>query len=1778
MGTTAKSESTSGAIVPVKSEPGNFPSKFATNVNKNLNGTNFSTDRLQTSSSVIHKQGYEYKGESDDIVFILTLPSENFDNKVIFSTFIDKLKNYVLTNFEGGKDLLPILELMKDPTPDVEAEEPGDLFGTDADSKVKVWMKQEEVKHHIKRLKNLQQNQEKLYAIIWGQLSHAMQEVVKGDDDFVFKDTVFDCIWLLQKCKLISAGVDGKANKHYNFVLALSSLCSLQQGITESNDSFRKRVDASALTLDLAGGSHVLCSPDLIVAVDENQITAKEINVEVEKMKAMIMFLKADPARYGTLHEDLYQSVYRGRDEFPTTVTATYDLLQHTSGKIGTNKLNLQERMSKFRFRRGNKRNFTFVQSNNREPVPGKDGKVYSHITCHNCNTPGHYSNQCPAKNDKVTLAHFSLTQKKLELINQDWILLDTCSTVSVFCNKSLVKDIKDCLPGDGITVVTNGGSEKFQQQGTLKLLPLNVHFNNNSIANIISLSDIANMDGAKLTMDTSVERAINVHVGDLKIQFKECTDGLYYYDTKNPGRANPNPSNTMNVTNYSTLVQTVHNNKQLYSKSDVQGADRARTLQEQLGWPSSTNFARIINNNLVHNSPVTIHDVLLAQKIYGTPTPLLKGHMIRTSPTKVRVQTSPLPQQIIQQHPTLQLFIDFFYVNQIPFLHTKCSTFGYLTAHGGVGRTLTAIKNTLDSVINLYESRGFTITDIHGDNEFNVKKLHDYLLPTIFHIYGRDEHVASIERSNRTVKERCRVICHSLPYKQYTKLMTLMLVEFVLYWVNAIPAADGFSKHTSPSTIVKGLPKPDFRHKHLAFGSYCMTYIGTKNNMKARSIPTISLAPSNQWGGHYFMSLITGKRVHAYKWFELPINDEVIARIHELATQENQPKLIDGYVSFEWGLHTDAETNDTNETHDENLPIPSVRSDSNGGNEDGHEDTGEDIVNTDIFEHRSGSADENDDESEHEGRSDPADSDPTEDEDLIEKELLDKMMNTINNDNEGLLNDSDLDDEIDFFDNDDHELINKISEFEDEIRQHSQSNEDRVPHDRRSSIIQDDHQENNIDIIPNQQDYEVIEDNERYVNRRPRRANAGTGSTIFEPTWGGKSHLEYKKKCLLQRKREERNTDRARVSLLMRGVRNKTQSKVQLMQMASNHVFLSAQMSASKGMKLFGERAIAAIIKECEQLDKGAFPDKPVVEPMHEHELTNEEKKAAMNAVSLIKEKRCGKLKARICADGSKQKRYLDPDESIASPTSSNEGTIASFMIDAYERRTIAVLDIPGAYLHAGMKHNKRRVLMKLRGVFVDLMCKANPKYKKYVCYENGMKTLYLKLLRALYGCIESALLWYELFTSKLQKMGFALNAYDKCVANKVVNEKQCTILWYVDDVKVSHVDRSVVEDVIANLEQEFGSVNPTYGNDQEYLGMKLKIDSDRKLHIDMRDQVSEIIQVFSGNVGGSVSSPANRNLMKVDNDSPLLSKNLGDEYHSTVAKLLYLEKRARPDLEPAVAFLSTRVSKPSQEDWTKLERTMCFLNATKGDVRVIGCDSLDNIFTWVDASFAVHNNMRSHTGGAMSFGWGVVHAKSSKQKLNTKSSTEEEVVGLSEYLPYNIWFLNFLDAQGYTIKNNIVYQDNQSAMRMEKNGRNSCTGNSRHIHIKYFFVKDRVDNNELKIQYCPTAEMLADFFTKPLQGALFKKFRDVIMGWKHINTLHHPTERDLKERVGISNVYNIVSSNSARDKVVEKVQFNLPPKIEHTDQSTNENMMSRVLNGSKQTNDKLLKNVSLI
>ena len=126
---------------------------------------------------------------------------------------------------------------------------------------------------------------------------------------------------------------------------------------------------------------------------------------------------------------------------------------------------------------------------------------------------------------------------------------------------------------------------------------------------------------------------------------------------------------------------------------------------------------------------------------------------------------------------------------------------------------------------------------------------------------------------------------------------------------------------------------------------------------------------------------------------------------------------------------------------------------------------------------------------------------------------------------------------------------------------------------------------------------------------------------------------------------------------------------------------------------------------------------------------------------------------------------------------------------------------------------------------------------------------------------------------------------------------------------------------------------------------------------------------------------------------------------------------------------------------------------------------------------------------------GRGAVSTHSIKQKINTRSSTEAELVAVDDMAGLILWTTSFLKGHGYTNDSTIVYQDNKSAILLEKNGVWSCGKRSKHISVRYFFIKDRVDKGELSIDWCSASEMVADYFTKPLQGRLFFKFRQLIM-----------------------------------------------------------------------------------
>jgi hypothetical protein len=163
---------------------------------------------------------------------------------------------------------------------------------------------------------------------------------------------------------------------------------------------------------------------------------------------------------------------------------------------------------------------------------------------------------------------------------------------------------------------------------------------------------------------------------------------------------------------------------------------------------------------------------------------------------------------------------------------------------------------------------------------------------------------------------------------------------------------------------------------------------------------------------------------------------------------------------------------------------------------------------------------------------------------------------------------------------------------------------------------------------------------------------------------------------------------------------------------------------------------------------------------------------------------------------------------------------------------------------------------------------------------------------------------------------------------------------------------------------------------------------------------------------------------------------------------------------VQTAVAFLCTRVKAPDVDDCKKLCRVMCYLRATWTMPLTLEADETNIIKWWADAAYAVHPDMRSHTGGAMTMGRGVVYGTSTHQKLATKSSTEAELVGASDIMPQVLWTSYFLEAQGYAVSDSVVYQDNQSVILLEKNGRASSSKRTRHINIRYFFVTDRIAN----------------------------------------------------------------------------------------------------------------------
>ena len=330
----------------------------------------------------------------------------------------------------------------------------------------------------------------------------------------------------------------------------------------------------------------------------------------------------------------------------------------------------------------------------------------------------------------------------------------------------------------------------------------------------------------------------------------------------------------------------------------------------------------------------------------------------------------------------------------------------------------------------------------------------------------------------------------------------------------------------------------------------------------------------------------------------------------------------------------------------------------------------------------------------------------------------------------------------------------------------------------------------------------------------------------------------------------------------------------------------------------------------------------------------------------------------------------------------------------------------------------------------------------------------------------------------------------------------------------------------IINVLQERYGKETPltvTRGKVHEYLGMTIDFSEPGKVKFSMQQYVDLLLDECPDEFNkGSARTPATNHLFETNDEADKLNKEDSETYHHLVAKLLYLSKRTRPDLQLTVAFLTTRVQLPDINDWKKLGRCLKYLRESRDLPMTLEASGDGIIRWWVDASFGVHGDLKSHTGASMSMGRGCPINFSSKQKINTRSSTEAELVGANDAMTPVLWVRLFLQAQGFEVQDNIVYQDNQSTMLLEKNGRQSSGKKTRHIEIRYYFITDNIKRGNVRVEYCPTDQMIADFFTKPLQGSAFLKYRALILGL--------PPLSGSQECVGTSNAGTAVCGNRSQ------------------------------------------------
>ena len=540
--------------------------------------------------------------------------------------------------------------------------------------------------------------------------------------------------------------------------------------------------------------------------------------------------------------------------------------------------------------------------------------------------------------------------------------------------------------------------------------------------------------------------------------------------------------------------------------------------------------------------------------------------------------------------------------------------------------------------------------------------------------------------------------------------------------------------------------------------------------------------------------------------------------------------------------------------------------------------------------------------------------------------------------------------------------------------------------------------------------------------------------------------------------------------------------------------------MTCNQAVSKHGDMATDSIEGEVIQLlDKDAF------DPTNRATLTAEELASVISSKMFVKEKllpsgKADKIKSRLVARGDQQIRELYAGQDLSATTASSMAVLCIIAIAVYEKRKVKSADIGGAYLNAGMSDTGPQVLMRIEPRLAAIMIQRDPRFSKSL----GPKgDIIVRLKKCLYGCIESAKRWQDHITAFLTSLGYKKNIYEPCVMNKTDKSGcQVTVVIYVDDLLITCVHQESIDELIQAIKVKYKEVKHSTGTTIDYLGMTIDMSVAGQASITMDGMTEAIVQDSNcPTLEKKTSSPAADDLFDATVDPNPLSAGDMKHFHNIVARLAYLARLTRPELLLAVSYLVTRVTRSTDGDLAKLHRAIRYLHQshTSGHRGIVLRPNHLMAAGWMDASYAIHENLKSHSACNLSIGDAAfVSNNSTCQSIITKSSTEAELVCVSDNANRLIHLVWFMTAQGHKQHAAIIYQDNMSSMALLQKGRSTST-KSKHIAVRFFWIKEQLDSGLVQLQFKPTAMMgPANLLTKPLQGAQFTEERLQLTGWK--------------------------------------------------------------------------------